>query len=93
MSNFSADEINNMMGMIITYIAVDLTINDAEYGIVDDYPEMWRIGNIICITCFSTFKQAMNGSLSRRIFGSLKVAANLNEEKKNGIGDALMFWK
>lgn len=93
MSNFSVDEINNMMQMIIKFVSIDLTLNDKEYGIEEDYSEMWRISNIICITCFATFKQAMNGSLSRRVFGSLKVAANLNDNQTGGIKDALMFWK
>lgn len=92
MSNFSSDEINNLMEMIVSYVAIDLTVNDEEYGIVENYPEMWRIANIICITCFATFKQAMNGMLSRRVFGGLKINANLTEDKKPGIKDAFAFW-
>lgn len=93
MSNFSGDEINNMMEMIITYVGVDLVVNDEEYGIVENYPEMWRVANIITMSCFATFKQAMNGSLSRRIFGSLKVNASLTEAPNNPLKDALAIWK
>ena len=93
MSNFSADEINNMMHMIVTYIGIDLDVNDEVYGIKGDYPEMWRIAHIISISCFSTFKQAMNGMLSKRIFGSLKVDAHLTDTNKSGVQDALAFWR
>ena len=93
MSNFSSNEINNMMEMIITYVASDLTVNDEKYGIQGNYNEMSRIANIICITCFATFKQAMNGSLSRRVFGSLKMDASLVNDPKKGFGEALRFWK
>lgn len=92
MSNFSANEINNMMDMIITYVKNDLTVNDEKYQIVGNYTEMSRIANIICITCFSTFKQAMNGSLSRRVFGSLKMDANLVNEPKKSIAEAFKIW-
>lgn len=93
MSNFSSEEINNMMEMIVTYVGIDLDVNDEEYGIEDDYPEMWRVAHIISISCFATFKQAMNGMLSKRIFGSLKVDAHLTDTNKPGIKDALAFWK
>ncbi len=93
MSNFSSDEINNLMHMIVTWIGIDLDVNDEEYGIVGNYPEMWRIAHIISISCFSTFKQAMNGMLSKRIFGSLKVDAHLTDTSKSSMKDALSFWK
>ena len=91
MSNFSEKEINNLMKIIINYISNDLTVNDSKYGLKGDYTEMTRIGNIICINCFATFKQAMHGTLSRRIFGSLKLDASLtkNENKMEN----LAFWK
>ncbi len=93
MSNFSADEINNMMEMIVSFIGIDLDCNDEEYEIEGNYPEMWRIAHIISISCFSTFKQAMNGMLAKRMFGSLKVDAHLTDTNKPGMKDALAFWK
>jgi len=92
MSNFSADEINRIMEVIIIFVKIDLTDNDEEYNIVEDYSEMTRIGHIICISCFATFKQAMNGMMSRRIFGSLKVSGSLTENQKPGIKEAFAFW-
>ncbi len=71
----------------------DMTVNDEKYGIKENYTEMTRIGNIICITCFATFKQAMNGSLSRRVFGSLKMDASLINNPKKSLSDALKFWQ
>lgn len=92
MSNFSAAEINNIMEVIIGFVARDLSVNDELYGIEEDYTEMDRIGNIILISCFATFKMAMNGMMSRRVFGSLKVNANLTEEKAPSMAEALKFW-
>jgi len=91
MSNFSETEINNIMEMIITYIKQDLTVNAEKYDIKGDYVEMSRIGNIICISCFSTFKQALTGNLSKRIFGSLRMDTTLlNEQNKF---NSIKFWK
>lgn len=93
LSHFTANEINNIMEVIIEYIRDDLTDNDEEYEIVGDYTEMTRIGNILCISVFATLKQALNGNLARRVFSSLKVSASLTEEKKHGIKEAIQFWK
>ena len=93
MSNFTPNEINNMMEMIITYVKNDLTVNDEKYGIVGNWTEMDRIANIICLTCFATFKQAMGGSFSRRVFGAMKVSADLTQEPKKNWKDAVACWK
>lgn len=93
MSNFSSDEINNMMEIIIKYIGKEMTVNDELYELVEDYTEMDRIAIIICTACFSTFKQAMNGALSRRVFGTMKLHGDLNEDSKPNFKDALAFWK
>ena len=63
-----------------------------KFEIVGNYTEMTRIANIVCITCFSTFKQAMGGTLSRRIFGSLKMDAKLVNDPKKGWMEALKFY-
>ncbi len=93
MSNFSEREINNLMRIIISYVSNDLTTNDQKYGLSGDYTEMTRIANIICITCFATFKQALNGTLSRRVFGSLKLDASLTRNDNKNWRDSLAFWK
>lgn len=93
MSNFSSDEINNIMLTIISYVSTELTTNDEEYGIEEDYTEMTRIGNIICIACFATFKQAMNGAHSKKVFGSMTVHSNLDNKDQNSIASALAIWK
>jgi len=93
-SNYSAGEINNVMGEIIGFVKDDLSDNDEEYGIVGDYDEMTRIGHIICINTFSVLKRALNGMESRRIFATLRVTENVNpQQQKKGIMDALQFWK
>lgn len=93
MSNFSMDEINDMMEMIIRYVKDELTVNDMEYGLEEDYTEMTRIGMIICSACFATFKQALNGNLSKRVFATMRVSADLNEKPKSGVAETLAFWK
>lgn len=92
MSNFTPQEINNLMEMIINYVGIDLDVNSEKYEIDGDYPEMWRISIIINSSCFSVLKQAMHGMLSRRIFSVLNVSGKLTEEKKPDWKDALAFW-
>lgn len=94
MSNFSSGEINSIMENIIYYIGDDLTVNDSKYNIVGNYQEMSRIGDIVCITCFSVLKRSMNGMEARRIFGALKISENLTQGGgQKGIMDSLKFWK
>ena len=94
MSNFSNTEINNIMDNIIEYIADDLTVNDDKYGIIGDYQEMSRIGNIICMTIFSVLKRAQNGMEARRVFAGLKITESLTQApQQKGLADALKFWK
>lgn len=92
MSNYSIQEINNRMEMIIEWIRDNLTDNDIKYKIVGDYNEMSRIGIIICEAVSSAFKRALNGMESRRIFSSLRVNESLTQHEKKGLGDALKFW-
>lgn len=94
MSNFSSGEINSIMENIIEYIADDLTTNDEKYGIVGNYQEMSRIGNIISMTVFSVMKRAQNGMEARRVFSALKIHENLTQgPQQKGLVDTLKFWK
>ncbi len=94
MSNFSSGEINTIMDHIIEYIADDLTVNDKKYGLVGNYQEMSRIGNIISMTLFSVLKRAQNGMEARRVFASLKISETLTQApQQKGVMDALKFWK
>lgn len=93
LSNYSANEINNIMSMIIEYLTDDLTDNDEVYGLEGNYNEMTRIANIICISSFSVFKRALNGQEARRIFSSLRVTESLSPQpQKKGFFDFLKFW-
>jgi hypothetical protein len=93
LSNFSDAEINNLMTMIIEYIRDDLTDNDEEYGLVGNYNEMTRIGNIVCMTSFAVFKRALNGMEARRLFASLRVSESLTQQpQKKSFLDSLKFW-
>lgn len=94
MSNFSPQEINNIMTMVIEYISDDLDVNAKKYGIEGDYTEMTRIGMIIQNTMFTVLKRAQNGMEARRVFSSWRVSENLNQpNQKKGMMDALAFWK
>jgi hypothetical protein len=94
MSNFSSGEINTIMDHIIEYIADDLTVNDKKYGIVGNYQEMSRIGNIISMTVFSVLKRAQNGMEARRVFSALRIQETLTQApQQKGLMDSLKFWK
>ncbi len=91
LSNFSQQEINNLMEVIIEWVRDDLSDNDEKYGIVGDYTEMTRIGNIICVTCLTVLKRSLNGQESRRVFKMMKVTESLTPPKKKGIMDMFKF--
>ena len=94
MSNLSSTEINSIMENIIEFIADDLTVNDAKYGIVGNYQEMSRIGNIISMTVFACLKRAQNGMEARRVFSALRISETLTQApNQKGIVDSLKFWK
>lgn len=93
MSNFSSAEINTIMEHLIEFIADDLTVNDERYGIVGNYQEMSRIGNIITMTVFAVLKRSMNGMEARRVFSALRITENLTQQpQKKGLMDSMKFW-
>lgn len=91
MSNFTMNEINNLMEIIIDWVRSDLVVNAEEYGIEGEYTEYDRIAHIICTTCFAVFKRALNGQESRRIFKILRVTES-NVAQKKKWGDNFKFW-
>lgn len=91
MSNYTEQEVNNIMEMIIEWVASNLCVRAKDYGIEGNYPEYTRIAHIICITCFSVFKRALNGQESRRVFGIMKISENLNGGQKKSFLDKLKF--
>ena len=94
-SNYSSQEINKIMGLVIKWLKDDLTINADKYGLKDDYTERTRIGHIILNETFSAFKRAQNGMESKRIFSSLSMTETSNpyNQNKKSFMDALKFWK
>ena len=94
MSNFSSGEINMIMDHIIEFIADDLTVNDVKYGIVGNYQEMSRIGNIMTMTVFAVLKRSQNGMEARRVFSALKISESLTQApQQKGVMDSMKFWK
>jgi hypothetical protein len=102
LSNFSAQEINNLMFVVIDYLRDDLSDNAEMYNFVrfdkygneiTDYNEMSRIGNIIAMSTFAVLKRAQNGMESRRIFAGLKMNESISPpQQKKSMMDALKFW-
>jgi len=93
--NYSAQEINNIMQGVIEHVRDALPNKSAEYGIEGDYDEMNRIGHIINMSVFATLKQAMNGTLMKRLFNALRLTEHNNSgggENKSLLDD-LKFWK
>ncbi len=95
LSNFSETEINRLMKMVIEYVSDDLSTHSEEYGLKSDYIERTRIGMIMLNVIFTVLKRSLNGTESRRIFGSLRVSETLTKSPtaSSGALDFLKFWK
>lgn len=98
LSNFTEDEINRIMSMVIEFVVDDLRERGMEYGLGSNYSERTRIGLIVCASTFTTLKRALNGLESGRIFRVMKIGEhNMGMEgsgqSKGGLGEALKFWK
>ena len=92
MSNFKEQEVNNMMELITDWVRSDLVVNASKYGIEGQYTEYDRVGHIICMTCFTVFKRALNGAEARRIFKMMKMNENINPQRESKLRDNLKFW-
>jgi len=92
MSNFKEQEINNLMDMITSWVKRDLVVNAKKYNIEGEYTEYDRIAHIICATCFTVFKRALNGGEARRIFKMMRMNENINPEKKSKMMENFKFW-
>ena len=93
MSNFSPQEINNLMDLIRHWVMDHLIVNAGAYGIEGQYSEYDRIGHIICSTCFTVLKRAQNGQESRRIFKIMKLTeSSSSNANKGGFMKEFKFW-
>lgn len=97
LSNFSEMQVNKIMKLVIEYIVDDLSANAEVYGLSSDYTERTRIGHIILNSVFSVLNRALNGSESRRMWGTLSLTESSatagQPQQKGGIMNALQFWK
>lgn len=92
LTNLSAPEINNIMGIIIKWVVDDLDTHQKEYNLEGQYQEMTRIGHILLNNTFFVLKRAQNGMESKRIFSALNMNENQNPnmpQKKQGFFDFL----
>jgi len=93
MSNFSPQEINNLMELIRNWVMGHLIVNAEKYGIEGQYSEYDRIGHIVCSTCFTVLKRAQNGQESRRIFKIMKLTeSSASSKNKGGFAENFKFW-
>lgn len=93
-SNFSGNDINRIMKVIIEYVVDDLSDNAEAYGFKENYTERTRIALIIVGSCFTVFKRAENGMEAKRFFSALKVQEQniAQQQQKKGLIDHLKFW-
>ena len=93
-SNFKSIDINKIMGLIIEYIVDDLSSNAEAYGLHENYTDRTKIGMIVCGTCYTCFKRALEGSEARRFFAALKVVENQmqNQQSKKHFLDHFKLW-
>lgn len=92
MSNFTPQEINNLMDLIRNWVMGHLVVNAELYGMEGRYSEYDRIGHIICSTCFTVLKRAQNGQESRRIFKIMKLTETNAQQNKGGFMENFKFW-
>lgn len=93
MSNFSENQVNKMMKIVIEWLVDDLDVNADTYGIGSDYSERTRIGHIILNTTFAVLNRALNGQEARRMWGTMSLNESIGQQPKRGLADALKFWK
>lgn len=93
MSNFTPQEINNLMDLIRNWVMQHLVVNADRYGIEGEYSEYDRIAHIMCATSFIVLKRAQGGKESLRIFKILKLTDSNNPGgKKGGFMENFKFW-
>ena len=93
MSNFTPQEINNLMDLIRTWVSSHLIVNAERYGIEGQYSEYDRVAHIICATCFTVLKRAQNGKESFRIFKIMRMTESSSQQgNKQGFMKNFKFW-
>jgi len=93
-SNLSENQINKLMALVIEYIVDDLDTNAETYGMISDFTERTRIGQIILNSVFMVLNRALNGQEAKRMWGTLNVTESmLPDQKRGGFLEALKFWK
>jgi len=76
--NYSAQQINAIMAILIQWLADDLDNNADEYGLKGNYTERTRIGLIFLNYTFSVLSRCLDGRESSRIWKSLNLNENSN---------------
>lgn len=96
-SNYTEQEINSIMKLLIRDLIQDLSSNASLYGLENNYPERNRITMIVCTTVFSALKRALKGTEASKFWKSVSISGDIHNaegqvEKKRGVMDYLKFW-
>lgn len=96
LSNYTEDEVNRIMKLVIIHLITDMISNQKDYGLENDYSERDRIIGIVCSTISAALKRALKGNESSKFWRSLNISGEVNslapQESKKGLVDYLKFW-
>jgi hypothetical protein len=96
-SNFTEQEINRIMKLLISDVIEDIVSNAENYGLENDYSERNRITGIIFASVFSALKRAHKGIESFRFWRSISISGNVDQgeqsqQQRRKLSDYLKFW-
>jgi hypothetical protein len=80
LSNYTDDEINRLMKLIITHLIQDMKQNAKNYGLENDYAERNRIMQIVCTSAFSSLKRGLKGNESSKFWKSLTLSGDTGND-------------
>lgn len=85
LSNFTPDEINNIMACLIRTL-IDIMREKSEiYNLLDNFAERDRILSITLSTVFYALKRAQGGLESKRIFDATQIRDQFTIPKEKGV--------
>jgi hypothetical protein len=95
-SNFSEDEINRIMHLVVHDLIQDQIQNARLYDLEGDYSERDRITNIVCASVFGALKRALKGAEAYRFWRAVSISGDVNsspdQQQKRKWSEYLKFW-
>jgi len=95
LGNLSGTQITAIMRQAVEWVVDDLSNHAEEYGMLQDYSERDRIGDILLRSLFLVLNRSRDGQEARRFWSSLSMAesSSYNPSSHNSSGDWWKFWK